>query len=177
MPELRDFFPSNQTYFSYFSTEAADSVLDALDSFDKYLEVEGPYDGVVGFSIGAGLAATYLLQQAIRHPEKPLPFACAVFFSGAAPVDPMALERGEVRLLELGDYLNLPSLELPTAHIWGRNDVDQQSEMLHAGCHPKERGQYLHDEGHAIPGAQAKEALMESVRLIRRTVGRAVMAG
>lgn len=137
--------------------------------------MEGPYDGVVGFSMGAGLAATFLLQQAIHHPEKPFPFKCAVFFSGAGPVDPLALERGEVRLLDLDDYNKLPPLGLPTVHIWGRNDTLSGGEKLYAGCDPGERTLYLHEEGHAIPGARAKVALLESVRVIRRTVGRAVM--
>ncbi|THC88805.1 hypothetical protein EYZ11_011751 [Aspergillus tanneri] len=176
--ELRDFFPSNQTYYDYFSAESADSIIAALDSLAKFLEVEGPFDGVIGFSIGAGLAATHLIQQALRYPEKPSPFTCAIFFSAAAPIDPLALERGEVRLLDPDTHRHQFLLGLPTAHIWGRNDDlwKHRSEMLYAVCDPKGRGMVLHDEGHAIPGARAKEALLESVRLIRRTVGRAVMA-
>ncbi|KAH8426119.1 uncharacterized protein LDX57_003861 [Aspergillus melleus] len=177
-PELRAFFPTSQTYFDYFSVESADSVRKALEDLSRFIEVEGPYDGIMAFSMGGSLAATYLVQQAIRHPERPLPFKCAIFLSGANPIDPIGLEDGQVRLLnpELdGDQL---LAGFPTAHIWGRADKEycQGSEALFALCDPKERTVFLHEEGHTVPGARAKEELLASVRVIRRTIGRAVMA-
>lgn len=140
--------------------------------------MEGPYDGIMAFSMGASLAATYLIQQATRHPEKPLPFKCAVFLSGANPIDPVGLEHGQVRLLNAevdGDQL---LAGFPTAHIWGRADKAycQGSEALFALCDPKERTVFLHEEGHTVPAARAKEEVLASVRVIRRTIGRAVMA-
>ncbi|KAF7595542.1 hypothetical protein BBP40_005577 [Aspergillus hancockii] len=178
-PELWAFFPSNETYYNYFSIESTESILDALDNLSKFIDIEGPYDGVIAFSMGAALAATYLIQQAMRHPEKPLPFKCAIFLSGGAPLDPLALERGEVRTLAAKVHGSQLLPGFPTAHIWGRNDDlwGDRSKTLYELCDPKERTMFLHEEGHAVPGAKAKEALLGSVRAIRRTVGRAVMTG
>jgi hypothetical protein len=129
--------------------------------------------------MGATLAATYLIQQAIHHREQPLPFKCAVFLSGGAPLDPLALEHGEVRTLkaELNNDQLLPGF--PTAHIWGRDDDlwGDRSMTLYELCDPKERTMFLHEEGHAVPGAKAMEALLGSIRAIRRTVGRAATTG
>ncbi|BCR93414.1 uncharacterized protein AKAW2_10460A [Aspergillus luchuensis] len=178
-PELEAFFPAKGGYFDYFSFDSAASVEKAVDDLSTFLETDGPYDGVIAFSLGAALAATYLIREAMRHPGKPLPVKCAIFLSGGAPLDPEALERGEVRLLNAAVAGNQLLRGLPTAHIWGRNDDlwGDRSETLYALCDPGERTMVLHDEGHAIPGARAKEVLLQTVKAIRRTVGRAGMAG
>ncbi|KAI9927531.1 hypothetical protein ASPWEDRAFT_186869 [Aspergillus wentii DTO 134E9] len=180
-PELVPFFPTDGAYYDYFSFDSAESVKKALDDLSHFLETEGPYEGLIAFSLGGALAATFLIREATLNPATPLPFKCAIFLSGGAPLDPVALERGEVVLLDAP----LPGEDsqllhgFPTAHIWGRNDElwGDRSETLCALCDPQERAVLLHDEAHAVPGARAKEALLGSVRAIRRTVGRAVMAG
>ncbi|KAJ5292222.1 hypothetical protein N7478_001473 [Penicillium angulare] len=164
-------------YFDYFDHDSVESINKALDDFGRFLELEGPYDGVIGFSIGALLASTYLIRETKLHLTKALPFKCAIFFSAAAALDPTALMTGKITLLEpLPDQYFLPGL--PTAHIWGRNDPlwADRSERLSTLCDPQERSIFLHDEGHAVPGARAKEALLGSVRAIRRTVGKAALA-
>ncbi|KAK6814327.1 hypothetical protein RU639_009940 [Aspergillus parasiticus] len=177
-PELEAFFPTNGDYYDYFSFESADSVQKALDDLASFLETEGPYDGLIAFSLGGALASTYLIREARRHPEKPLPFKCAIFLSGGAPLDPVALERGEVSLLDDTVAGNQVLRGLPTVHIWGSNDKlwGDRSERLYALCDPHERTMVLHEDGHAVPGVRAKEALLRSVRAIRRTVGRVAMA-
>ncbi|KAB8212295.1 serine hydrolase-domain-containing protein [Aspergillus parasiticus] len=176
--ELEAFFPTNGDYYDYFSFESADSVQKALDDLASFLETEGPYDGLIAFSLGGALASTYLIREARRHPEKPLPFKCAIFLSGGAPLDPVALERGEVSLLDDTVAGNQVLRGLPTVHIWGSNDKlwGDRSERLYALCDPHERTMVLHEDGHAVPGVRAKEALLRSVRAIRRTVGRVAMA-
>ncbi|KAJ5733816.1 hypothetical protein N7493_002602 [Penicillium malachiteum] len=173
-PELVGIFPEEGNYFDYFEHDSVESINKALDDFGRFLEVEGPYDGVIGFSIGALLASTFLIREKARNPTKPLPFKCAIFLCAAAALDPTALARGEITLLKpipTSSFL----LELPTAHIWGRNDTlwADRSELLSSLCDPQESSIFLHDEGHAIPGPRAKEALLGSARAIRRTVGKA----
>jgi predicted esterase len=166
-PELRQFFPSEDAYFNYFELDSVESMSRALDHLEKFLELEGPYDGVIAFSQGACLVATYLIQQKLRHPQKPLPFKCAIFFSGAIPLDPEALEQGSRDLMA----------GLPTAHIWGRNDTlwPGTSDVLYALSDAKLSSIFLHDEGHSIPAARSKQAVSGSVKSIRRAVDRATL--
>jgi len=48
---------------------------------DEVIEEEGPFDGVMAFSVGGSLVASYLLQHVIDHPHEPRPFRFAIFFS------------------------------------------------------------------------------------------------
>lgn len=162
-------------YYQYYDVYSATSMSQALSQLAHYISEEGPFDGVLGFSQGALLAATYLIQFSQDHPSRPLPFKCAVFFSGGIPVDPQALEKGELRHIDpkvAGEVVRLP-----TANIWGRNDTvwPGSSEVLCALCEDSNRNVYIHDEGHDIPGARAKEAVQGSVRAIRRAIDQALM--
>jgi predicted esterase len=137
---------------------------------------EGPFDGVIGYSQGASLAAMYLIQQSQKNPTAPLPFKCAIFFSGGVPLDPRALDQQKLELLDQESVG--PLLFLPTANIWGRNDFvwPGSSERLFGLCDPAQRNVFLHDEGHDIPGGRAKDAVLGSVRVIRRTIDKAMLA-
>ncbi|PWY82063.1 hypothetical protein BO70DRAFT_362024 [Aspergillus heteromorphus CBS 117.55] len=152
-------------------------VLQALRDLDKFIEVEGPFDGIIAFSMGALLTTTYLIQHGIKKPHTPLPFQCGIFLSGQVPVDPIALERGEIRVLDPavdGDQL---MANFPTAHIWDPNDeaYRDQSERLSGLCDPRVQLRLHHGEGHAVPGPRAQDSLLGSVRVIRRTVEQAAM--
>ena len=62
-----------------------------------YIVENGPFDGVMAFSQGAGLAASLLIHQMQKDAHKahlhPV-FSCPVIFSGGVPKVPRA-ERGE----------------------------------------------------------------------------------
>lgn len=176
--ELLGIFPPQETYYNYFDHDSAESASKALDDLGRFLELEGPYDGFIGFSIGAALLASYLIREVALHPTKPLPVKCAIFLSGGAPLNHEALARGEIELLD--SAANMPLLPgLPTAHIWGRNDKlwAVRSEVLAGVCDSEEATIFLHDEAHSVPGARAKEALLGSARAIRRMVGKVALAG
>ena len=81
-----------------------------------YITEEGPFDGVLGFSQGASLAATYLIQFGREYPSLPLPFKCAIFFSGGYCLNPVALEDGKLELIDPAQTGTL--LHLPTVNIW-----------------------------------------------------------
>lgn len=160
----------------------------ALSQLDAYITSEGPFDGVIGYSQGASLAATYLLQLGMRHPGKALPFKCAIFFAGGVPLDPAELDDGVLRLVKVGELNGIGDkefrlneenvketewvLKLPTAHIYGRKDPlwPGSSEVLASLSERESRSVSLHDEGHDIPGARAKEAVQGAVRAIRRAI-------
>ena len=58
--EIATFFPADGKYFSYFDSNDTSSCLLALKNLETYLETDGPFDGILAFSQGGGLAATYL---------------------------------------------------------------------------------------------------------------------
>jgi hypothetical protein len=53
----------------------------ALVLVKETFDSEGPFDGVFGFSQGAGVLLAYLLEQMDRYPEKPLPVQFGIFCS------------------------------------------------------------------------------------------------
>lgn len=148
----------------------------ALAQLATYIELEGPYDGVLAYSHGAALAATYIIQQAQLHPTLPPPFKCAIFLSGGIPLDSFALDRDEIRWLE--PLKDRKPLKLPTAHIWGSNDklYPDTSSVLSKLCEDGMKFEFLHEEGHDIPNARAEGALLGAAQVIRRTVDRALTA-
>jgi hypothetical protein len=82
----------------------------------KYLydimESEGPFDGIVGYSEGATIAATLLLHEQMlqdEHGRIPM-FKCALFFGGWPPVKPT------LDGLVLSDESDL-MIDIPTCHI------------------------------------------------------------
>lgn len=174
--EIRAYYPETDTYFNYFDYKSTSSMRTALVQLGTYIALEGPYDGVLAYSHGAGLAATYIIQQAQLHPTLPPPFKCAIFLSGGIPVDPLALDRDEVRPLEPAKDGKL--LKLPTAHIWGSNDdlYPNTSSVLSKLCDDGMKFVFVHEEGHDIPNARAEKAVLGAVQVIRRTVDRALTA-
>lgn len=125
---------------------------------------------MLAYSQGATLAAMFLIQHAEKYPFSALPFRCAIFISGGIPADPTALEKGEIRFLH--QERNGELLKLPTAHIWGRNDNlwPGTSQILSGLCEVSSRFIFVHDEGHDVPSARSREAVLGAVRAIRRTI-------
>jgi predicted esterase len=150
------------------------SLSKALVDLDEFITKDGPYDGAIAFSQGGVLVATYLIQKARLYPHEPLPFKCAIFLSGGIPWDPHSLGNDYIapRQLRAETDGNTILAGFPTAHIWGRNDESWPgtSEVLCQLCDPMLRNEFIHDEGHAIPTASARDTVLGSVRVIRRTV-------
>lgn len=144
---------------------------------EEYITEEGPFDGVMAFSQGAGLAASLLLHRMQQDPEKALlypVFRCAIFFSGGVPEDPKGLMGGGprrlMRLEDDGEVINIPSV-----HIWGRNDElhPDFGPVLSRLCRTSQREEHVHDEGHVIPGPKDHVAVQKVTKLIKRTIERA----
>lgn len=173
--EIKDIFPSKDAYYRYFGP-SAEGLTRALAELSTYLEEEGPFDGVFAFSQGGSLIATYLLQLAQRVPYARPPFRCVVFFSSTRPFDPQALACGVMQWLEApassSSAAEAAAIRLPTAHIWGRRDVQYaaESEVVLDFCDKLQRVAYVHGGGHEIPGPRAKEDVQGAVRAIRRVV-------
>ncbi len=175
-PEIKEYYPDTDTCFGYFDPQSTISMRAALAQLAAYITLEGPYDGVLAYSHGAALAATYIIHQAQLHPTSPPPFKCAIFLSGGIPPDPAALDNHELRLLDPAK--DGKPLKLSTAHIWGANDnlYPGTSAILSQLCDDEMRCMSIHEGGHDVPNARANEAVLDAAKAIRRTVDRALTA-
>ena len=137
------------------------------------MAAEGPFNGVLAFSQGAGLAAMHIVRKAIQAPSQPPPFKFAVFMSCSAVYNPEAwLEHGGVRVLDPKEVGQL--VQIPTTHIWGKNDhLREQSGIMKNLCNQDKVSFVIHDGGHEVPRTASKQDLLDCVKAIRRTITRA----
>lgn len=169
--------PDNEDtgFYMYLDVTSIDSIQTALEDLADYVEAAGPFDGVMAFSQGAGLAAGLMIQQAQNSPIdyllKPV-FKCAIFFSGGIPGDPASLKAGKLRLMSAEQDGQV--IQVPTAHIWGSKD-DQYPDFgpVLAGLTSKEnREVVIWDGGHEVPGLGGR-GITEAVAAIKKTLQRA----
>jgi len=173
-PAIRGYFPESDDYFEYFKEGDPQSCLKALVDLGKFVDIEGPFDGVIAFSQGASVAASLMVQRSQQNPtEKGDPvFKCAIFIGAAIPCDPIALQQGHIRpVLYESDGL---VIHVPTTHIWGKRDESLYPSQLAKLCAEENRTIYVHGGGHEVPGPQSEEAVLrDSVRFIRRSISKA----
>ena len=119
---IEPFTSSTDEFLQYVDVSSRESCQKGLQDLHALVMEEGPFDGVMAFSKGAGLAASlivHLLQQKADEERLHPPFGCATFFSGGIPEDPRILFSDEPRsLMGWEDYGEL--IEIPTVHIWGK---------------------------------------------------------
>lgn len=68
-------------FHCYLDNHTCEDVAAVQDFLEEILDQEGPFDGVVGFSQGAEVIISYLLDLKRRDPLRSPPFRFAVFFS------------------------------------------------------------------------------------------------
>lgn len=135
----------------------------------RIIRVQGPFDGVVGFSEGAGVALSLLVDDERQAHNN---FKCGIFFSAATPEDPDVISTGVHRKLDVstdGTVVNVP-----TAHIWSPDgdvhpSMGQEAVYL---CDEKVREEFMHNLGHTVPGFTSNEAFSGALRAIERTIER-----
>ncbi|KAL2758195.1 hypothetical protein ACRALDRAFT_1080133 [Sodiomyces alcalophilus JCM 7366] len=164
-------------FYAFYDPNDLSTVPHAISQLDKYVAAEGPFDGLVGFSAGAVLAAMYLAQKQRQGgeggPAKPQtpPFRCAVFLSSASSSAEFAHLGVDISAYSNdGDSSTSdPLIKIPTAHIWGSADETAPTGGLDLSrlCDPATRLTLVHDGGHEVP---RKNLLTESVHIIRRTI-------
>ncbi|KAH8879536.1 hypothetical protein GQ53DRAFT_853646 [Thozetella sp. PMI_491] len=172
-PELKDTATGDFATLFYCKELEPASVLQALSWLDDYVEAEGPFDGVMAFSLGASFVGTWMLDRAARG--EPVPFSCAVFFSSARPGDAAAMRQGRHSELRAGDAPT-PFIAVSTAHVWGAHDdiaTGMSAEMADL-CTPANRAVFVHDGGHEVP-AGGDEVIL-AVNAIRRCISLAQIA-
>lgn len=170
-PEFVNVASPTDEFFAYADWDDLPSCLRALDQLDTYIATEGPFDGLLAFSQGATIAATFLAQAS--RAGKPPPFKCAVFFSAGGVYDVDLVAKGEVQMLtpeSVGEVI-----QIPTAHIWGAVDnTPVESAAVGAVCVAAKRQTFVHEGGHEIPGVRSPADVKGSVRVMRRVIATAL---
>lgn len=136
------------------SSTACDFVQQQVEQQD-----EEPYDGVLGFSEGASVAANLIF----RHcAEKGLsPFKFAIFICGVPPF------RSDSNDIMLADETT-ERINIPTAHIVGSKDPGYQaSKALYNLCHQPSASIFDHRGVHTIPWDLAStQGIAKEIRLV-----------
>ncbi|KAL9093842.1 MAG: hypothetical protein Q9165_003765 [Trypethelium subeluteriae] len=161
-------------YYSFFSwsdppsRDDLASVSSAYQLLYDIIEEEGPFDGILGFSQGATLAAAFLLHHAKKNPLD-LPFVhfkYAIFIAGGAP------RRSDTEDL-LPGYDKI--VRIPTVHIVGKQDEAYADALeLFQLCHAETATLLTYDVGHIIP--RAPNMVAEMTKSICQLHHRAVFA-
>ncbi len=169
---IEELFPSSEGYFAFYDPESPPSVLSALDDLDAYVAKEGPFDGVMGFSQGAALAAMLM----IRHysstmSESEGPFRFAVFICAAVPHKEVALRHGMVEFLD--PAVDGQPIKVPTTNIVGARDPHIGNAITLGNlCQDRGRAVFDHGGGHEIP-RHPKEITAEMAHAILDTIQKA----
>ncbi|KAJ2881215.1 Ovarian cancer-associated protein 2 [Coemansia asiatica] len=114
--------------------------MQSLDVVKNVLEKEGPFDGVLGFSQGAGMAA---IVAALAESGEMRGFRFAMFFAGFYP--------DQLRLF--GDLVKERRLRVPSLHVVGESDaVVPCVRGVDLAARAFENAQVLrHAGGHFVP--------------------------
>ncbi len=144
----------------------SNSVGIVLNDLCQVVADEGPFDGLIGNSEGACVAATFLVNEAQRNKgNKGLSIRCAVFMSGGPPLKPNG--EGVYLADECGQMI-----EIPTLHVIGYNDPMRDAALvLYHLCDQQSAGIVDHGKGHLVPrDPRSCEFMIKGIRdLIART--------
>ena len=173
----------NDHFFAWINAQSSSACQQGLElraDLDAYIASEGPFEGVMAFSEGAAVAATYILYKTLQNPAQQIiapVFKCAIFFCGALPADPAAMECGRLEIIEPdGAVMPVRKIWIPTASIWGARDFSHPGygSLLHLLCDDTLSEVVVHFGGHEIPGAKDMGDLKAAVGAVRRTIERAL---
>jgi predicted esterase len=158
------------TCFSYFDLASPGSCRDALERLEDHVVKFGPYMGMMAFSEGAAVAATFILSEATKG-LRPIKFA--IFMSGGVPADPVALKSNKIELLSLGSQGSY-SISIPTVNVYGATDPgkDEFGIALSAICQANTNVDIVHGGGHEIPGRKMGNTVSDMLSAIKAACGK-----
>ncbi|SPO00226.1 probable FSH2 Serine hydrolase that localizes to both the nucleus and cytoplasm [Cephalotrichum gorgonifer] len=170
---IRD-FPAAETPEATMRELMSDGVADsrrstkqAIQYLYDVIERSGPFDGVIGYSEGATVAATLLLcEKAKREASGGAAggLRCGIFFMGWPPMDPKGFT------LVLRDESKW-AIDVPTCHVVGSLDPYIDGSMaLYNVCDPETAVIFDHAKGHTLP--REKRLVKELGDTIREMIAR-----
>ncbi|EGX51805.1 hypothetical protein AOL_s00043g824 [Orbilia oligospora ATCC 24927] len=173
-PDLGPLFSDDDDYFSYFDPSDTLSLQRAILDLRRYIQVEGPFDGIIAFSQGATLASTLLLAEhgklgSDQEENHSSAFKCAIFLAAGYAWSFDALRNNKWARVDENSGLRI---RIPTAHVWAHNDHlgPDVGTTVAALCVPDTRYTYTHDERHTVPGRRSPEKLNATLKIVRRVI-------
>ena len=164
----------------------ATSVTSVLDQLKRVIEREGPFDGIMGHSEGASVAATLLLRQRERgrgdsgSRSWAVGWKCAIFFNGWPPYTNEETDEGKGEQSWKGERLLLPAnpdclqdqvlIPISTCHVMSARDpTNARAVALYRLCAAESAKIVGHSKGHVIPNAP--KTLERVADFVRGVVG------
>lgn len=77
-------------FYSYYDDPSHTSIRAACDLIDVVVEEEGPFDGFIGFSQGAAVGVSYVMDRETNMPDEQCPFQWMLLFSCTIALSPDA---------------------------------------------------------------------------------------
>jgi len=141
------------------------SLVTALAALYRTMEEHGPFDGVLGYSEGATIAATLLLDELerCRADGSEPSLKCAIFFAGWPP---LMVNRDTLVLADTDSEV----IDVPTLHVIGSKDPFLDGVMaLYNICDSDSAMLFDHGQGHIIVRDELtlKELAVKVHRLIK----------
>ncbi|KAJ5729752.1 uncharacterized protein N7483_004260 [Penicillium malachiteum] len=156
-------------FFNHYDrdTSPGATVGEAIEHTQRFIEEQGPFDAVMGFSQGAALAAAMIIEHAKTHPGQPPLFRAAVFLCGASPWESSGL-------MLIHPTPDTYPINIPTANVVGRQDPIYEASMkLYGLCEPSKAMLYDHGSRHMIPFDMKHTEGM--IKVIEDTIAKAVL--
>ncbi|CAL5871696.1 uncharacterized protein PFLUO_LOCUS5949 [Penicillium psychrofluorescens] len=119
---------------------------DVMDYLYDQLEKNPDIEGIVGYSEGASVAASFIMDEEKRCQDtgRARRIKCALFFTGWPPISPdnkLILADEDERMIDI-----------PTLHVVGANDPYRHgAEALYNVCDPDTAAMFDTGKGHTIP--------------------------
>ena len=133
-----------------------------IDYLRNFIEEEGPFQGVIGISEGAGAAATVLIDhlKICRERGSPSIIQCGIFLVG---IPALKIDSTGWLLSDETDQ----RITVPTCHILSYQDpLVAFAEALWNLCDEDTlRTRVLHDRGHVVP--HEKEIMVRVAKFVR----------
>lgn len=148
---------SDHPTYSYI-TQVMDRLVDLIDT-------EGDIDGVIGYSEGAGIAASLLIEETRRERElgRQPRIKCAILFSGWPPIHPVT---GKI---VVADDFDQEPITIPTCHVIGASDPFLDGAIaLYNMCDPDTADLFDHGGGHVLP--RSKHIIDELTPIVREMI-------
>lgn len=134
-------------------------IKDVMQRLIGILDDDDEFEGLIGYSEGASVAASLLMEEQRRAQlgRKPR-IKCAVLFSGWPPVHPTTGK------LVVADDFDTEPITIPTCHVIGASDPFLDGSMaLYNMCDPDTADLFDHGGGHVLPRAKKNVDELASV--------------
>lgn len=137
---------------AFFGAKEYFGVDESINKINQYIEENGPFDGVVGFSQGSVMTTILLGLNTYQ-------FKFAFIIGSYSPTDMK--------------YTLYNQITIPTLHIWGMDDsivASDQSEKNYNNYPNKNKEKYVHNGKHIIPVNSSSKEMFKA--FIDRTLNK-----